>query len=240
MQSCGFSFQDTVLEIGPGHGAMTGLIAPKVNKLVAVEIDRQLCNALTAQFQDNSAVSIINADILKYDLSDIPVSCEHTFKVFGNIPYYITSPIIEHLFASRDRIASIYLTVQKEFASRIVAAVGTDDYGSFSCYVQYYAQPKIEFTIKRTCFYPVPKVDSCFLSLKMRTTPAVHVADEQRLFHLIRSSFQQRRKTLRNSLKGLISQDTFDLFCQRYSVNPKARAETLSLHDFANLSNLQL
>jgi 16S rRNA (adenine1518-N6/adenine1519-N6)-dimethyltransferase len=236
---CDFSGNDTVLEIGPGQAAITSLIAPLVHKLVAVELDRELSAALTVQFKDDPAVSIINADILKYDLSKVSLSHGHRLKVFGNIPYYITSPIIEHLFTFKDRISHIYFTVQKEFGRRIVAAPGSDDYGSFSCFVQYYTQPQIEFTIKRTCFYPVPNVDSCFLSLKMRTTPAVAVTDEQRMFLIIRSSFQQRRKTLRNSVKDIISAETFDQFCEQYEMNPKARAETLSLQDFANLSNLE-
>ncbi|MFA6384604.1 MAG: 16S rRNA (adenine(1518)-N(6)/adenine(1519)-N(6))-dimethyltransferase RsmA, partial [Candidatus Omnitrophota bacterium] len=198
----------------------------------------ELSDTLTAQFKDAPDVSIINADILKFDLSEAAAFRGRKIKVFGNIPYYITSPIIEHLFKFKDRISDIYLTVQKEFGKRIVAPPGSDDYGSFSCFVQYYTQPKIEFIIKRACFYPVPNVDSCFLSLKMRATPAVRAENEQRLFSIIRTSFQQRRKTLKNSVKDIISAETFELFCEKYKVNPKTRAETLSLQDFANLANL--
>jgi 16S rRNA (adenine1518-N6/adenine1519-N6)-dimethyltransferase len=236
---CEFSGNDTVIEIGPGQAAMTALIAPLVKRLYAVELDTVLAGMLQEQFKDDSRVTIINQDFLKFDIAGLMANSPHAkVKVFGNIPYYITSPIIEHLFEFRSHISNIYLTVQKEFGQRIVADPGSDHYGSFSCFVQYYTQPRIEFLIRRTCFYPAPKVDSCLLSLHMRPSPAVSVKDENLLFTIIRRSFGQRRKTLKNCLKGLIPADNLDSFFEKYSVNPKARAETLSLQDFANLAKL--
>jgi 16S rRNA (adenine1518-N6/adenine1519-N6)-dimethyltransferase len=237
---CEFSGNDTVIEIGPGQAAMTALIAPIVKRLYAVELDTVLAGMLEEQFKDDPRVSIINQDFLKCDIEGLLAKSPRTkVKVFGNIPYYITSPIIERLFEYRSHISNIYLTVQKEFGQRIVAEPGSEHYGSFSCFVQYYTQPRIEFLIKRTCFYPAPKVDSCFLSLSMRPEPAVSVKSEQLLFKIIRTSFQQRRKTLRNSLKGLIPAEKMDSYFEKYGVNPKARSETLSLQDFANLVNLE-
>ncbi|HOU36380.1 MAG TPA: rRNA adenine dimethyltransferase family protein, partial [Candidatus Omnitrophota bacterium] len=199
--------------------------------------DRSLSSALSARFSGDPRVTVINADILKYDLSVASISPSRKLKVVGNIPYYITSPIIEHLFSFRDRISAIYLTVQKEFGQRIIAKPGSEHYGAFSCYVQYYALPRIEFIIKRTCFFPVPKVDSCFLKLEMRGKPAVRVDDEDLFFRIIRGSFQQRRKQIRNSLKTVISADKILRIFDSAGISPTTRAEELSLLDFSRITD---
>ena len=235
--ACDFSPQDSVLEIGPGQAAMTVLIAPLVKKLNAIEIDRALSAALAVQFKDDPRVTIITEDILKYDLSGISSAPSDKIKVFGNIPYYITSPIIEHLFSFRDNISSIYLTVQKEFGQRIVARPGSEHYGSFSCFVQYYTIPTIEFSIKRTCFFPIPKVDSCFLKLEMRSFPPVSVVDETLLFKIIRASFGQRRKQMRNSLKDVISSEKLTAIFSLLGIDPRVRSEELGLPEFARIAN---
>ncbi len=227
---------DTVLEIGPGEGAITGLLCQNAAKVFAVEIDRNLCAFLTGKFAKLENISIINADILKFDLRSLPPGDK--LKVIGNIPYYITTPIIEHLLFYSERIEEIYLTVQKEFAQRMIAAAGSKVYGSFSCFVQYYTEPEILFLIKKNSFHPAPQVDSCFLRLKLRREPPVKVKNEKTLFKIIRTGFQQRRKTLKNSLEELIPADKLDKFFQEYDLNPKIRPEDLSLQDFANLANL--
>ena len=191
---------------------------------------------LTEKFSACRNISIINADFLKFDLRSLPPG--NKFKAIGNIPYYITSPIIEHLLLSRERISDIYLTVQKEFAQRMVAEPGSKVYGSFSCFVQYYAQPQILFSIKKNSFHPAPKVDSCFLRLKLREDPVVKVKNEETLFKIIRTGFQQRRKTLKNSLEELIPSDKLDKFFREFDLDPKIRPEDLSLQDFANLANI--
>jgi len=121
---------------------------------------------------------------------------------------------------------------------RIAALPGNKDYGAFSCFVQYYAFPEILFLIKKGSFYPVPKVDSCFLRLDIRKDPAVKVNDEQLFFQIIRTGFNQRRKTLKNSLKTLVPVRTLEEFFLRYQINPQIRAEDLNLQGFANLTNL--
>jgi 16S rRNA (adenine1518-N6/adenine1519-N6)-dimethyltransferase len=224
-----------VLEIGAGTGLMTGLIATSVKEVIALEIDGSLIDRLKDSVKDFKNVNIVNQDILKFDLNQILAK---RLKAFGNIPYYITTPIIEHLLRFRDKIEMIFLTVQKEFGRRMVAQPGSKDYGSFSLFVQYYTEPKILFNIKKNSFYPAPKVDSCFLRLYIRLSPAVSVKNEQVLFKVIRSSFQQRRKTLKNSLKSMIPAEKLNSFFEKYGINPKVRSETLSLQDFANLANL--
>lgn len=234
--ACDFSERDTVVEIGPGQGALTELIAPKVKRLIAVEVDRALSAALSSRFLGDPRVTIINADFLKYDLSKVPVPSQK-LKAVGNIPYYITSPIIEHLFSFRNRISAIYLTVQKEFGRRIVAQPGSEHYGAFSCFVQYYSEPKIEFVIRRGCFYPQPKVDSCFLKLAVRPRPAVSVTDEGLFFRIIRASFQKRRKTLKNCLKGIIPDEKFGVLLRECGIDPGIRGEMLSIRDFARIAD---
>lgn len=235
--ACAFSSGDVVLEIGPGQGALTPLIAEHARKVYAVELDRRLAALLTASFADSPVVSILPGDILEFDISSLPETRSQKIKVFGNIPYYITSPIIEHLVLSRGFISEIFLTVQKEFARRICAAPGGKDYGSFSCFVQYYFDPKVLFDIKKNSFYPVPKVDSSFIRLRVREHPAVPVRDEERLFRVIRAAFQQRRKTIRNSLKDILTDAEMEEACSRGRIDPGARPERLSLRDFACLAD---
>jgi 16S rRNA (adenine1518-N6/adenine1519-N6)-dimethyltransferase len=225
---------ETVLEIGSGRGELTCLIAPLVRKIYALEIDAQLCKELAQNLSCRLNAEIINRDILKFNLAK-ELNSKGKIKVFGNIPYYITSPIIEHLFSHRDKISAIYLTVQKEFALRLAAKAGSKDYGAFSCFVQYYTEPKILFLIRKNSFYPAPKVDSCFLKLKLRRSPPVETEDENALFKIIRQAFGKRRKTLKNSLKGTVPEEKLNLFFARYNIRPDIRPERLSLQDFANL-----
>lgn len=230
--------RDSVLEIGAGQGALTGLLAQKAHWVYAVEIDKRLCVMLKEAFQDQDNVVVIPADILTLDLRKHFSLLERKITVIGNIPYYITTPILEHLFDYLDLIGVIYLTVQKEFAKRMAARAGDEDYGAFSCFVQYYTEPKILFEIKRRSFHPAPKVDSCFLRMSIRENPPVDVSDEKLLFRIIRAGFQQRRKTLRNSVSGVVSQQALDTFFRQYSMDPRIRPEQLTLQDFANLANL--
>jgi 16S rRNA (adenine1518-N6/adenine1519-N6)-dimethyltransferase len=177
---------------------------------------------------------VIQGDILKFDLAAVPGP--RPIKVFGNIPYYITSPIIEHLLCFRDMVDTIFLTVQKEFARRICASPGGKEYGSFSLYVRYFTEPEILFDVKKNSFYPVPKVDSSFIRLRVRRSPPVKVADEREMFRIIRRAFQQRRKTLRSSLKGFVPEAKLKDFLSRCPAGPNARPEELSLPDFAALA----
>lgn len=230
---------DTVFEIGAGQGELTHLIAPKVSKLYALEIDRRLYPLLIERLKIYASVSVINQDILKCDLVKFfeENKIKGKIKVFGNIPYYISSPIIERLIKYREVIKEVFITVQKEFARRVVAVPGSKEYGSFSCFIQYYAAPEIIFQISKRCFYPSPKVDSCLLHLKFRERPAVVVKDEELLFMTIRTAFNQRRKTLRNSLKGKVDSGKLEEFFLKNNLDSNIRPEELSLAEFADLAN---
>lgn len=235
--TCALEPSDIVLEIGAGRGELTALLAARANRVYALEIDDRLCEILQENLKNTSNVEIINQDILKFDLKRCHLKSGKRLKVIGNIPYYISSPIIECLLNSRERIHTVFITVQKEFAERIAAKPGSKDYGSFSCFVQYYAQPLIILNIKKGCFTPRPKVDSALISLKIRPIPWVNPKDEKLFFRIIRSAFNKRRKTLRNSLEGIISAEKLEKFFLKYSLDKNTRPERLSLQDFANLTD---
>jgi len=230
---------DIVLEIGAGLGDLTKQIALVAKKVYALEIDNRLFEALRENLKSQVNCWILKEDILKFDLGKFLRSkkIKQKIKVIGNIPYYISSPIIEHLIKYRQEISAVCLTVQKEFGRRVCAGFGSKEYSSFSCFVQYYAQSKITFEIKKGSFRPAPKVDSCFLSLNFRDKPAVCVNDEERFFQLIRAAFNQRRKTLRNSLQDFIVKDKLKTILNSLNIEINTRPEELSLEQFARLSN---
>lgn len=228
--------EDTVLEVGPGLGALTKDLSKSAKKLIAVEKDTRLYNFLLKNVASNN-LELIHGDILKYDFSNL---ASHSLKVFGNLPYYISSPILIHLIENRSFIDSVFITVQKEFAQRVVASPGSKVYGSISCFVQFYTQPHILFNIKRHSFYPVPLVDSCFLRLCIRRKP-LYLTDEGKLFKIIRGSFTKRRKTISNSLysTGMFSSKEELLEkLKRVGILPNKRAEEISLEKFVDLANI--
>ena len=239
VSACNLSKEDIVLEIGAGKGELTAQLAGKAKKVYALEIDQRLYPFLQKELGAYSNCQIIKGDILKFDISKFlqDNKLKQKIKVIGNIPYYISSPIIEHLIEYRQAISAAFLTVQKEFGCRARAMPGSKEYGSFSCFAQYYCACKILFEIKKNSFKPAPNVDSCFLSLDFREQPPVKVRDEGRFFKLIRTAFNQRRKTLRNSLDGLVVQDKLKNFLQGAGIDKNIRPEDLSLEQFGSLSN---
>ncbi len=240
IRACDLVSDDIILEIGAGGGDLTVQLALAAKKVYALEIDQRLYPALVKNLECFTNCEIIKGDILKFEISRFLQLSQvsEKIKIVGNIPYYISSPIIEHLIRYRRNIETIFITVQKEFGRRVTAIPGSKDYGSFSCFTQYYLKPKIIFEIKKNSFWPAPKVDSSFLSLKVRESPEVAVNDEESFFKLIRKAFNQRRKTLRNSLEGFMAQDRLEEFFDTNGIDKNVRPEELSLAQFANLSNL--
>jgi 16S rRNA (adenine1518-N6/adenine1519-N6)-dimethyltransferase len=222
---------DAVVEIGPGPGIMTELLAKRAKSVLAIEIDSDLYEHLKMKLVGYSNLKLIHMDILKYSFE-----MNEQFKVVANIPYYITTPIIFHLIQSRAQISSMVLTIQKEVAERIVAAPGCKDYGVLSLAVQYYADASIQFTIPREAFRPAPKVDSAVIRMTMLEKPPVAVRDEKTLFRVIKAAFSMRRKTLANALRSLVP-DSRKLLI-RAEIDPSRRAETLSVREFAKIADL--
>jgi 16S rRNA (adenine1518-N6/adenine1519-N6)-dimethyltransferase len=225
-----------VLEIGAGNGQITELIANTGCKIFALEIDELLYQKLKEKFKGYKNVIIIKKNVLDFNIKRyFNKFTDKKIKVIGNIPYYITTPIFLHLIKHRDKIKEALLTVQKEFAYRIVSQSGSRSYGAISCYIQYYTEPEILFFIKRKSFYPVPKIDSCFLKLRFKESYPLSINEEKKLFKVIRSAFNQRRKMLRNSLKGIIPFYSINNFLKKFNIPINIRPEELSLEDFINL-----
>lgn len=230
--------KDAVLEIGPGRGALTFEMAGKAWKFCAVEIDRGLAKELKVLSDGMENADIILGDILDFDLTRYArKNGIKKFKVIGNLPYYITTPVLEYLFKNARYIEDIFITVQKEVAERMVACAGSKDYGSLSCFVSYYCQPRILFKIKRGSFWPAPKVESAFLHLKILNLSkrSFCIKSESLLFECIRNSFRQRRKKLLNSLTVLLEKDDLSTLSSLDLL--EKRPEQLSLEDFARVSN---
>ncbi|NLE65169.1 MAG: ribosomal RNA small subunit methyltransferase A [Elusimicrobia bacterium] len=232
VEACDLSPEETVLEIGPGQGALTCVIMPCVRELIAVEADRQLVERLTGEFSGTN-LRIVHADFLKFGLGDLP----GPLKVVGNLPYYISTPIITKVLENRERFTSLFMTVQLEFGERLLAPVGSKQYSSFTCWVNYFAKPTMLFKIRPGAFRPVPKVESCFMRLDMRRDPAVPVRDELLFLRIIRTAFLQRRKTLANALGVVAPKDVLMEACRRADISPGLRPEDLSLEDYARLSD---
>jgi len=232
VDACQLSTEDIVLEIGPGRGALTRLIAPCVKRLIAVEKDMPLANQLNKEFL-GSNVEIIQEDILKFSFERLPSK----IKLIGNLPYNITTPIIERIFLHRKKLLSVFITVQKEYAERLTASVGNKHYGALTCFAQYYAQIKVLFMIRAGAFYPVPKVQSCFLSMDVSHKPKMETFDEQFLFKLIHAAFGQRRKIILNSLSCMMPKENLMNMLKDLKIDPALRAENLTLEDYVRIVN---
>lgn len=232
VEACQLDPSETVLEIGPGQGALTREILPFVKEVVAVEADRQLADGLLREFAQQP-LTVHHADFLKFDLSKIP----SPIKALGNLPYYISTPIITHVLENRQSFTALFMTVQREFGERLVAPVGSKEYSSFSCFVNYFAKPHILFRIKPQAFRPVPKVESCFMRLDIRSHPAVTVRNEPLFLNVIRQAFQQRRKTILNSMSGICPKADLGVVLRSAGVPERSRAEDLTLEDYGRIAD---
>lgn len=236
--------EDFVLEIGPGIGTMTQYLAQAAREVVAVEIDKMLIPILKDTLSEFPNASVINDDILKVDIVKLAREKNNgkPIKVVANLPYYITTPIIMGLFESRVPLESITVMVQKEVAGRMQAKPGTKEYGALSLAVQYYAEPYIVANVPPNCFMPRPNVGSAVIRLTRHDTYPVQVTDEKLMFKLIRASFNQRRKTLANSLNNSpeisLSKEQIAEAIEILGRGASIRGEALSLEEFAKLSNI--
>ncbi len=236
-----------VVEIGPGLGALTVQAAQKAGKVLAVELDRGLIPPLNEVLEGAGDVEIVPGDALETDFDAL--AGEKTggtfgrggqaYKVLGNLPYYITSPLLMHLLTGRFNISLMIIMIQLEVAARLTAVPGTKEYGSLSVAVQYFAESKILFRVPGSCFFPPPGVDSAVVRLSLRSGPPVAVHDEELLFKVVRAAFGQRRKTLLNALAGSGLGGDKDFWLQvleNAGLDPRRRGETLTLAEFAALT----
>lgn len=241
---------DLVLEIGPGIGTVTQYLCEVARQVIAVEIDRKLIKILKDTLSAYDNVEVINEDILKVDIAKLVDEKNEgkPIKVVSNLPYYITTPIIMTLLEKRVPVTDMTLMMQEEVARRMQAAPGNKDYGALSLAVQYYSVPYIAAFVPQNCFMPRPNVGSAVVNLKCHKKPPVEVVDEELMFKLIKASFAQRRKTLQN---GLTNSAELDFAKEEITVailkmqkllgmkqNPLIRGETLTLKEFACLSDV--
>lgn len=230
-----------VLEVGPGVGSLTQELCARASKVVAVEIDTSLKPVLLETMAEQANLTLLFADIMKTDVCALvtehfeglrPMAC-------ANLPYYITTPILSRLLEARC-FSSVTVMVQKEVAQRICAQAGSSEYGAFSVFCQYYAQPKLLFDVPASCFVPQPKVTSAVLQLVTRDAPPCEIADETMFFRVVRASFAQRRKTLLNALSagfGSLSKAQLTEILDGCGIAPAVRGETLTISQFAAIAN---
>lgn len=235
---------DFIIEIGPGIGTMTEYLLESAREVVAVEIDHNLISILEETLSKYNNITIMNEDILKVDINKLVNEKNNgkPIKVVANLPYYITTPIIMGLFESQVPIENITVMVQKEVAERMQADPGTKDYGALSLAVQYYAKPYIVANVPPNCFIPRPKVGSAVIRLTKHKERIFDVTNEKLMFQMIRASFNQRRKTLVNGIKNSseiqISKEIMIQAMKEMRVSENIRGETLTLEEFARLSNI--
>ena len=244
ISAAGIGPDDFVVEIGPGIGTMTQYLAHAARGVAAVEIDKALIPILQDTLSTYDNVTVINEDVLKVDLKELAEKMNEgrPVKVVANLPYYITTPIIMGLFESHVPVESITVMVQKEVAERMQAGPGTKDYGALSLAVQYYAEPYIVANVPPNCFMPRPNVGSAVIRLQVHKNPDIRVKDESLMFRIIRASFNQRRKTLQNSLSHDpqlgISREVVARILEEMGLSATIRGEALSLQQFAQFSDL--
>lgn len=233
------------IEIGPGIGALTEQLAKRAEKVVAFEIDQRLLPILDETLAPYDNVTIINKDVLKANVHEV---FQEQFEegqdvmVVANLPYYVTTPILFKLLEEKLPVRGFVVMMQKEVGDRLGAKPGTKDYGSLSIAIQYYTEVETVMTVPRTVFVPQPNVDSAVIRLLKRPKPIVEVIDEKFFFEVVRASFAQRRKTLMNNLSNNLNdfpkdKELLERILTEIGIDPKRRGETLSIEEFAMLSN---
>ena len=230
-----------VLEIGPGIGVLTKELAQVAKRVISIELDTRLLPILQETLADYTNVTVINGDAMKLDLA--AVLKEHAeglpVVVCANLPYYITSPLLMRLLESRLPIEAVTVLVQKEAAVRLCAEPATRECGAVTLAVRYFAEPEILFSVSRGSFLPAPKVDSSVIRLRLHDDPPCEIADEALFFRLVHAAFQQRRKTLSNSLGCAgYTKEQIAKALQTAGLSPTARAEELTLTQYAALTKV--
>lgn len=223
--------EDTIIEIGPGLGTLTAILAEKANNVIAIELDSKMVEILNERFKLYKNVEILNEDILKIDINKIAPNA----KVVANLPYYITTSIITNLL--KTNIRDITILIQKEVAERICAIPGTKNAGSITYFVNYYAEAKVLANVAKESFIPSPEVESSIVRLKIRDKRLVDVKNEKLFFEIIKTNFNQRRKTILNSLSGIIAKEKLKNILKELNIEDNIRGESLTLEQYAEISN---
>ena len=223
---------DHIVEIGPGEGALTELVLDKIGAMDVVELDRDLIPLLKIRFVVQDGLTIHQADALKFDFCSLQQD-ENKLRIIGNLPYNISTPLLFHLFDNNHCIEDMHFMLQKEVVDRMVAKPGDSAYGRLSIMLQYFCSAEYVFTVKPGAFRPAPKVDSAIVRLVPHGKPPVEINNFDEFSKLVNHSFTQRRKTLRNILKGQLDAEQIEAL----GIEPTIRPERLSLEDFTKIAN---
>ena len=241
IQKADIQKEDLVIEIGPGLGTLTLPLLEKAGKVICIELDNKMVEILNKRFFMYNNLSIIQDDILKIDLNGIIEKELKTYKkvkVVANLPYYITTPIVMKLLEDKLKITSITIMIQKEVAERLLAEPGKINSGAITYAIYYYTKPEHIINVNKTCFIPVPKVDSTVIKLNILSEPSVKVNNTKLLFKIIKASFMQRRKTLINGLSNaqILEKSKAEEMLNDLKIDTKIRGEALTLKDFVNIT----
>ena len=228
---------DLIIEIGPGVGSLTAQLIGRAKKVVSIELDNDLIPILKEELGQYENFTLIHKDALKVDFNEI-IGDEKSVKLVANLPYYVTTPIIVKLLKDNYNFKSLTIMIQKEVAERINAEPNCKEYGALSLLVQYYCDTKIVRKVSPGSFIPRPKVDSIVIRLDRLSEKRVEVKDEKLMFEIIRNAFNMRRKTMWNAVKFLgMKKEEIEKAFELSEIDQKRRGETLSLHEFALLSD---
>lgn len=239
VEASGVTGEDDVLEIGPGCGSMTKYLCDTAAHVLSVELDERLIPLLNAFMAEKKNFTLIQGDIMALDLTAVTRDLKKPFSVVANIPYYITTPLITLLLSSGLPIRSLALMVQKEVADKILSGPGDDAWGPLAIRCQYMCEPYLAMDVPAACFTPAPKVDSAFVVLPVRQTPAVNVKNEKDFFRIAGAAFALRRKTMTNNLCATFRMDREQAskLMEQAGLDLRVRGETLTLKELAALSD---
>ncbi len=235
----GVTEEDDVLEVGPGSGSMTRCLCQKAHHVLSIELDERLIPYLQASLHDADNFTLIQGDVMQLNLQEVTATLGKPMSVVANIPYYITTPLIQLLLTSGLPMKRLALMVQKEVADKILSSPGEDGWGMLAVRCQYLCDPYLAMDVPAACFTPVPKVDSAFVVLPLRETPAVQVTDEETFFRVAGAAFALRRKTMTNNLCATfrMSREEALSLMAAAGLDEKIRGEKLTLQQLADLAN---
>ena len=238
-EAAGVSYDEDVLEIGPGCGSLTMYLCRAARKVLSVELDERLIPLLQAFLSEEQNWNVVRGDIMTVNLPEITAGLRAPFAVVANIPYYITTPLIQRLLTSGLPVSRLALMVQKEVADKILSSPGRDGWGPLAIRCQYQCEPQRVMEVPASCFTPPPKVDSSFILLPVRKEPAVKVKSEEMFFRTVNAAFALRRKTLLNGLCAAFRTERTEAaaWLERAGIDPMIRGEKLTIAQLAELSN---
>ncbi|NBS27181.1 MAG: 16S rRNA (adenine(1518)-N(6)/adenine(1519)-N(6))-dimethyltransferase RsmA, partial [Gammaproteobacteria bacterium] len=232
IQSLNIKKEDSLVEIGPGHGALTDIIVEQCKHLNVIEIDRDLAADFQWRYRDKDNFTLHNTDVLKFDFA-ANLSTKSKYKLLGNLPYNISTPLLFHLFKCKSLFSEMVFMLQLEVVDRICATPGSKNYGRLSVMSQYYCNATKLFKVPASAFNPQPKVESAIVRLVPLVAPQYEAQDPQLLETVVRTAFSQRRKTIQNSLKSILAKPLLE----QVGIDGSRRPETMSLHEYVIISN---